>query len=323
MPELNDSEPVGLYRLGDLRRFYACTYALCACIARLEDMEDRKFEGEHLMGSWVYAQPLENLVDWLSRSSRIPHDSVRAIITDLSLDASRSHCTLIATPFIPTHCGQTMFAPRLFSDAHPQRMILSALTTGSGRRSYDRVSIKIEKWWLSRIFSQLQTHRSCAFKEPKLKFHTGLKTPDFLILDPRRRTAHVVEFKNYAPATDVRAVCSRVKEFESGLVQLQNYVHEVTSARAIVKASIGISITGFTVSGVILLRHPMPLPIQPPQGIEIVDWQTVQENLERFGMDFADAVAKSRTAYLDNHEFASQDFQVGQWKYRRVLKVRS
>lgn len=323
LPELQDLESIGKYTVGDLRRFHTCLRALCSCISRLEEEEDQAHGPVNKMGSWIFAQHYTDAIKWFHRGTGLSPLIIAPIIADLSIDASRTHCSILSSPFIPTRCGKIIFSPRLFEMAHPHRMILSALTTGSGRHSYDAISGKVEQWWIKKVESLFREWGMQVYTSPKFRFPEGMKNPDLLIVDESLQKAYVIEFKNHTPPLDIRTVCNRISDFNNGLVQIRGYVEGIAKHRAIVAKYTGRPVEGFSICGLLLFRHPVTLPISLPSDILICDWATLENyfrnNRSSIAASFLDSLSLSQTEVL---EFTEHTIRVQRWKYRRILPVR-
>jgi hypothetical protein len=224
-PELADSCQFGQYRLSDLRHFYAHLFCLCECIRILEDRIDSQFGQENPMGTWTFQALRPAFLAYLQDLTGLPDAVLDSILGDMTLNPQRFHCSITVTPFIRSRTDRLFLLPRLFTFLSPQRTVASALTSGTGRASYDRISTTLEQHHLATIGQVL---RNCGFtvhQERIIRTPSGDKLqPDFLVTDRNTPDLLVIDFKNALAATAVLEVTNRLKEYRKGIKQVEAYL---------------------------------------------------------------------------------------------------
>ena len=158
----------------------------------------------------------------------------------------------------------------------------------------------------------------------KLSFPGRPQSPDLLVLDNRDATLFVIEFKNYIPPLDVGTVCNRVEEARKGISQAQRYMALIHTNPAVVERAIQQTLSGWSIKGVLLTRHPMPLPIDPPDDVSVVDWPFLRRVLENdSSVRFSNAISRAVPQNAEPLEFGEDEIHVRRWTYRRVLPPRT
>jgi hypothetical protein len=99
------------------------------------------------------------------------------------------------------------------------------LTSGSGRRAYDRIAKELEQFHLTRVcrlFARCGLH---ILGEKSFVTPDGEKlTPDIVVGDRQTCELVIVDFKNSLAATAVAEVTNRLREYNKGIAQLERYV---------------------------------------------------------------------------------------------------
>jgi hypothetical protein len=278
-PELEDSCQLGHYRLSDLRCFYAHLFSLCECVRILEDRIDTQLGQENPMGTWTFQDDYPAFLAYLADLSGLPVTVLDSILCDMTLNAQRFHCSITVTPFIRSRTNRLFLLPRLFAFLSPQRTVASALISGTGRASYDRISTTLEKFHLVEIGQVLRDCGFTAYQERTFRTPLGDKLqPDFLVMDGKTSDLLVIDFKNALAATAVLEVTNRLKEYRKGIKQVEGYLDAFTRYPELLQ-SLASSQQQLRVFGLLLFRVPMPLPIPKGSRVAAENWHSLRHRL--------------------------------------------
>jgi hypothetical protein len=321
-PELEDSCQLGRYRLSDLRHFYAHLFCLCECIRILEDRMDSQFGPENPMGTWTLQSPRRTFLAYLEDLTGLPSTVLDPILNDMTLNTQRFHCSITVTPFIHSRSDTLFLMPRLFAVLSPLRTVASALTSGTGRASYDRISKILEQHHLTEIDQLL---RDCGFtvhRERTIRTPAGDKLkPDFLVTDGMTPDLLVIDFKNALAATAVLEVTNRLKEYRKGIKQVEGYLDAFVQYPELLRPFTNAGQHPPRLSGLLLFRVPMPLPILKGSRVAVENWHSLRHRLASTMPTRVAGVHPGSTnpGSFGNAVYQRQELQVGNWTYRRSV----
>jgi len=192
-PELPGEIELGQYNLSELRTFHAAVHSICECIVTLENEVDKQVGPDNRMGSWVLQAPRNIFLNWLRELSGLHPSKVGPLLGDLTFNPKRFHAAITATPFVSSRSGTIFLAPRLFYSVNPHQMFATAMTSGTGRKSYDKISQMLEQFHLDRIEVALRAAGLSVWREPCLRLGSSVSTPDFVLMDASSNQVLIVD----------------------------------------------------------------------------------------------------------------------------------
>jgi hypothetical protein len=274
------------------------------------------------MGTWTFQAPHSAFLAYLEELSGLTGTVLNAILNDMTLNAQRFHCSITVTPFIRTRTDTVFLLPHLFAFLSPQRTVASALTSGTGRASYDRISTTLEQYHLAKIGQVL---RDCGFtvhQERTIKTPAGDKLkPDFLVSDGKTLDLLVIDFKNALAATAVLEVTNRLKEYRKGIKQIEGYLDAFARYPELLRPFADPSQGSLRLSGLLLFRMPMPLPVPRGNHVAAENWHSLQDRLvSTKPTRVADVVPRpTKPESLGSAVHQPREILVGDWTYRRSV----
>jgi hypothetical protein len=243
------------------------------------------------------------------------------ILADMTLNAQRFHCSITITPFVTSRTGTLFLLPHLFAFLSPHRTVASALTSGTGRATYDRISNSLERYHLAEIGHAL---RDCGFTvqtERTIMTPSGDKfQPDFLVTDGRSQEVLVVDFKNSLAATAVLEVTNRLKEYRKGIKQVETYLDTFAQYPDLLRPYADFDQP--RVFGLLLFRVPMPLPIRKGSRVMAENWHSLRHRLASCKPNRVGELLPQPNAldkYAANVAHATHEINLGEWTYRRPI----
>jgi hypothetical protein len=133
-------------------------------------------------------------------------------------------------------------------------------------------------------------------------------------------TTLVVDFKNHTVPTTISAVCNRAKDLAKDLGQVADYVSAISSDPNTVQRCTGVSMTGFSIKGVVLLLDPIPVPIPPHHDVLVCNWRSISASMDSdVGASFLESVVATSPTADPAYEITQQKTRVRGWTYKRFV----
>jgi hypothetical protein len=324
-PELPSDCSLGEYSVQDLRLFYSALYTTCLCVTTVEDEVDRHLGPEARFCTWVMQLPQSQMMGWLVEATGLSREVVKTILADMTFNPSRFYASITATPFVRSRRGTVFLLPRLFAALSPQRTFATALTSGSGRRAYDRIAETLQRHHLASIAQYLRQRGLTVFCEKTVILpDSGRITPDFIITDPSTPNVVVADFKNALAATAVDEVVNRVREYTKGVKQVERYLDCFRRYPQLVAPFYSPARPPPQLHGLVLFRVPMPLPVEGYPSIRVDNWFSVRHRLDTISaLVAASLLPPARIdAIPERVTFEFRPILVGKWTYQRsVMRI--
>jgi hypothetical protein len=319
-PELPSDRCLGEYNLGDLRQFFASLYTICECVRTLEDEVDQRVGDINRMGTWTFQGPRPRMVAWLTEASAVGRRQVDAITRDMTLNPNRFHCSISTTPFVQTTDGSLYLLPRLFACLDPERSFASALTVGTGRNVYDRISTELERHALLEIDAFLSSRGLRIWRERRFVGRDGeVIKPDFVIADGATNEVIVADFKNALAATAVAEVMNRIKVQREAITQLEHYLEVFQQCPRLLDDILPLGCVDPAICGLVIFRVPTPLPVRRHDQIWIDDWFSVRTRLRASHRLSLRELLPPESDERMELRHTVETVAVGEWTYRRAV----
>ncbi len=320
-PELDEDYRLSSYSIRELRIFYAVVYVTCELMRIVEDEIDRRTENTNWMGSATFQSPRAEFLDWLVQITGLDGGTADSVLRDMTLNSDRFHCSVTATPFVASRSNTIFLLPRLFSVLSPQRMLSTALTSGSGRGAYDRVSKALEQYHIDQLHNSLRGHGFRVARERPFVGSNGERlTPDFIVADASTNEIVVVDYKNSLGATGSLAVANRLKEYRKGVEQVLKYITVFTAQPPLLVEALGLRERPSLLHGLLVFRVPMPLPLSKGDSVLVDDWFTLRRRLEGTPNPSIRTLLPPDGSTLSmDLETTVQEIRVKSWQYRRTV----
>ncbi len=324
-PEIDGEEVLGGYSLREFQRFFAALFLHCEYMTWVEDRADYLLGDEHELGTLLLSLDKDSMIEWLAGISKVRRRAVKAIVDDLTFDASSLHASLMNQPFVKSSQGNLYLLPRLFARIDPLRLLSGALNKSkSGRKAYGRIIESVSNTVLEQICSSFDIGRFRVWKEETFVDRSGKKhTPDLIVLDKDNGELLIAEYKHSIVPFGPSEVIYRVEEFEKALEQVHGYVEGLSNSSWMSSLPAPVS----TIFALLIYRFPMPIPVPSGLSIGIVNWSTLSKQMQpRFSGSLSELYSWSRTRPDLNSQLRSLrtehfDIQVSDWKYRRTIIV--
>jgi hypothetical protein len=296
LPELPGTTSLVDCTLGELRRVLAALHVHSLYPTKLEDVADDHQETRGQIASYLHSRPFDDLVAWLANLAGVRVDSTKAIVSVLTFDPIHPHVTPAEQPFVRAKNGQLFVLPRMLLMLDLPRMYAGAINkTKAGHGAYERVVNDIENAGVATIAADMcKAVKSAAQVVEKATFRlpTGAEiTPDLIVTSDERAEVLVIDVKHALPPLGPLDVRHDVKEATAWKKRMAEYVSAIDQHPEILSPRLPWNPRGkVSVVGLILLRWPVPIPIDFVYPIHAVDWLSLREHLLQSGVASAHAL---------------------------------
>lgn len=321
LSELSPQTDLGGYTLKEFREFVCRLYANCFWVTSLENRFDQKFGNENAIDSLVIGLPRNDIIIWLSEITGTRKEIVERILLDLTFDHMRFDASLLNQPFIATSTGLIYLLPRLFASISFERMLSGAMNKGKKKEVYSSMINAIEKGILRQIETLLDDNYHVLI-EPTFKNEQGkIITPDILFFDGT--TLLVCDYKHFLNPFSPAEVITKMQEIEKGVKQVEKYRIFLEESRELLTQKFGEIVKDIPISGLLLFRWPMPIPIKnnPSIGmIDLISLKSVLKEVENLSIVELLQWIRTRPDLLRRSDDISEkiiESKVGGWSFTR------
>ena len=316
--------------LSDVRHLLAFLYTFCCyrmwTTDRFEDLTANRGE--------FRSQPLEattdTFVSWTAERSGVSIEATRAFVELLSLDAGNFHAKVGNQPIVRSRSGVVFLLPRLLMQLNFPRMLAGAINKGSREQVYSRLIGNFEQTNLDVIEAVLRHKTPFEIAREKGLRRPGEDplTPDFLIFEPVANRLLIVDYKHVLVPYSMADVDNKLDDFE----EWRGKMPPVLRLGRTNPAAIAPHLASFlpsnppTVTGMILTRWPLPLPMNLEPDLCITDWASLNRHLEGSQVSQIDGLVEWAKTRPDvqaptSFQYRPMDVTVGEWTYRRMILV--
>lgn len=269
LPELDNSENLHGFTLGDLRIFWACLFLKCYLIANLESYVDETIGSENDLGSVMLQGHSIEFSEYLGEYFKMDSITVLRIIDCLTFDESSHKSTLSNSPFIKTKCGAISILCRRVVKIDPYIMISSSLAKRSRKSIYEALVHKIEKINVTNVGTQFQNIGFTVIIEGIFKSKENVKIcPDLIVYDQYNHQILIVDYKHAIPPIGAGEVGNRIRDLEKWKDQIRRYLTFFSKNEDIIKSKLKCTKIS-QVYGMLLFRWGMPIPVVTETDIAI------------------------------------------------------
>lgn len=326
-PEIAPHTDLGGFTLADFRSVFAFLYTFCLYRTWLEDFSALGNFG--LPRTEPLQAETQKFVPWLAEESEVSPQSANDIVELLTLDNSNFHAKVSNQPLIRSTYRTHFLVPRLIIGIDPSRMLAGAINKSSHQGIYDGLAETFEQTNLDEIECRLRKVAGFEVAREKSLSYEGVKiSPDFFIFDVARNSLLIVDFKHVLAPYSTADVHHKLKDFEEWRPKMRDYISFAKSHLSLLTPHLPSlsSANPPSVTGMILTRWPLPIPIQLDEDMEIGDWASLKGWLDQNNITSVEELqlwAKDRpdVAAPKNFRYEPKDFQVGDWTYRRMLII--
>ena len=209
-------------------------------------------------------------------------------------------------------------------------MLAGAINKGRREQVYSRLIEHFEQRNLDVIEAALRcrTPFQVAREKPLGRPGEDPLTPDFLVYEPSANRLLIVDYKHVLVPYSMADVDNKLDDFEEWRRQMRQYCDLVKTIPAAVAPHLASSSPSNppSVTGMILTRWPLPLPMKLEPDLCITDWASLNRHLEGGQVHQIDGLVEWAKTRPDvqaptSSRYKPQDIKVGEWTYRRMILV--
>jgi len=315
---------LGAYTFEDFCRVYAAIFIHSWCINEFENDYARTHGKENDWGSAPFVMPMVDASNWFAAASDIPVERVRAILNQLTFNASSIHSSFAFQPLIQTREGTLAFSPGGFCRGDPYRMLAGSLNVGERRRYYETLVGPLEQSRVDQIAASFKSRGFIALPRQTLTGADGSGTPDLLVYSPKDGEVLVVEYKHSISPPEPAMVANRLREVDGWVTKLITYRRLLLEDKML-KENTGICASVERTHLLLLYGFPMLIPVGKIDEVAMGDWVSLAElvtQAKSFSLSGLWHWAKRRpdVAHLTRAAtYAEQRIPVGDWTYIRSV----
>lgn len=283
LPELDGGTSLKACTVDELRRVLATLYVHSLFVTKLEDVSDDQPVCGVVLRPCVMARQRDQMINWLAALSRVPAKSAEAILSVLTFDPTHPHVTLAQQPFVNSADGQLFYLPRMLLLLDLPCMYIGALNKDrQGNTVYAERINEVEAAGVKAIGEEiraavpntLQMATKFSFRLPD----GGKIVPDMVLVSEADHTVLVVDVKYATPPFGPADVHYDMKEMEKWKNRVLEYVTTFETNPSVLTQTFQWECQGTpAVFGLILLRWPLPIPVEFPDSVSAVDWPSLSE----------------------------------------------
>lgn len=326
-PEIASNTDLGGFTLAEFRSVFALLYTICMYRTWLEELSAELNFG--LPHKGLLHLETQSFVSWIADQAEVSAQSVNEIVELLTLDTSNFHAKVSNQPLIRSINGRHFIVPCLLIRTDPSRMLAGAINKGSHKSIYDRLAVTFEQSNLDEIECRLRKVAGFEIARERMLSYEGESiSPDFFIFDVGRNKLLIVDFKYVLAPYSTADVHHKLKDFEEWKPKMGDYISFAKSHLGLLTPHLP-SLTLAnppSVTGLILTRWPLPIPIQLDEDMRIGDWASLKRWLNQNNITTVEELQMWATNRPDvtappNFRYEPKDVQVGDWTYRRMTIV--
>lgn len=320
-PELGPETSLDGFTLGDFRRVFAGLVVNCAFLAWLEDVEDSAKGAVHTRPSRVVALPHDRMVEWLAEVGGTPAAASREILGALTLDTSRWLPSMAYQAFVRSKAGRVYLLPRFIVYSDAARTLSQSLNTGGRQKVFESLGGRITDKQLERIAEAFAGRGLDVLADRPLRYGGREIRPDLIIYDRACDYLLVADYKSMINPIGPGQAISNMKNIRDYVVKVRKYVRLVMSDLSVLRARFPSLSEAPSVSGLLLIRDPTPLPLDPDPLVAMANWFSLSKFLSGEGyVDLPGLVAwvtGRPDLAIRPGSYRLEDFRVsvGQWNY--------
>ncbi len=336
LPEVNAATSLKGCTVEELRRVLATLYVHSVFVTKLEDASDDEPVCGFVLDPHVVARQRNEMIHWLAILSGVREDSVEAILAVLTFDPTHPHVTLAQQPFVSSPDGQLFYLPRMLLLLDLPRIYIGALNKDmQGRAAYAKLINEVEAAEVKSIAREIRAAVSNTLQmatKSSFRLPDGRKiTPDLVLFSEADQTVLVVDVKHATPPFGPADVSHDMEEMEKWKKRVLEYVSSFRSNPSVLARRFQWRFQRRpAVFGLILLRWPLPIPVDfpdptcAPDPICAVDWPSLREYLQQgcfTSIRDVMAWAYNRPDVPDPKGLTptTKELQVGEWTFRYVV----
>lgn len=327
LPELDPATTLMECTVGELRRVLATLYVHSLFMTTLENVSDDWPVHGYPLAPIIMRCGQGEMINWLEALSGVARKSVKAILSVLTFDRTHPHVTLAQQPFVSSSDEQLFYVPRMLQLLDLPHMYIGALNKERhGRRVYanminmmERVGVKvIANEIANAVGNTIQIATNSTFRLPN-----GREiTPDMVLVSETEKTVLVVDVKYATPPfgpADVHHDMQAMAEWKDRVLE---YVTTFRQNPRVLAQRFQWKRQGTPiVFGLILLRWPLPIPVEFPDSMCAVDWPSLCEYFRQGSFAslrdmMAWACKRPDITAPKALTWKAKDVRVGKWKYR-------
>ncbi|WP_460185702.1 DUF2934 domain-containing protein [Thermopirellula anaerolimosa] len=289
LPELNAATNLKGCTVGELRRVLATLYVHSLFVTKLEDVSDDQPVHGVVLRPCVVARQRDQVINWLVELSGVARQSVDAILSVLTFDPTHPHVTLAQQPFVNSVDGQVFFLPRMLLLLDLPRMYIGALNKDrQGRAVYAGTINHVEAAGVESMAREIRAAVPNTFQiatKSSFRLSDGREfTPDIVLVSEAHQTVLVVDVKYATPPFGPADVHNDMKEMEKWKSRVLDYVNSFQTNPSVLAQKFQWERQGMpAVFGLILLRWPLPIPVDFADSMCAVDWPSLGEYFRQGG----------------------------------------
>jgi len=216
LPELNDSDQLGNFSAGDLRRVLAAFHISSLFCTKFEDDSDQRTKNHNGILTHVLSWRICKLIDWLHEITSVDQCKLKSMLPIFIFDGEPERVTVAHKPLILGADNRVFLSPRIFLMLPLSEMVVGALNLNTdGKGSYDSISNSIEKGVVRKLTdeihrefpqgSQIVSERTFTLSNDRTI------TPDILLLSADQSELLVIDVKNATPPFGVGDIANDLK----------------------------------------------------------------------------------------------------------------
>lgn len=326
LPELSPTTMLVGCTVADVRRVLASLYVYSLFVTKLEDYADDQPGLDVRLPSRVVARATSEMTDWLTRLSGVERTSVEAIVSVLTFDPEHPHVTLAQQPFVGAREGRLFFLPRMLLLLDLPRMYVGAINrTKSGKTVYSHVIEDIEDKGVRILAQEMRSVLPPSFQIVEKRTFTPPAgtpiTPDMVVLSGDHEIL-VIDVKHATPPFGPLDVRYDIVEAEKWKTRMSEYVIAFQQHSGVLLQHFKCTAKpARAVFGLILLRWPLPIPVEFEEPLCAVDWPSLSEYLRHKGASPLPELIGWARRRPDlpmpvSLEWKQRQVRVGEWTYR-------
>src|SRR5258706_990936 len=326
--ELAPETSLNGFQLDDFSRVFAGLVVNCAFLAWTEDHEDQVRGPNRRRGTRIIGLSHERMVKWLQEISGVEAEASQGILTELTLDTTRSLPSLAYQPFVKSKGGRTYLLPRSIFYSDAPRTLSQSLNTGNRRRIFESLGQQMTDVQQSGIATAFTNRGLDVLLDKPLRYGSKEIRPDLVIYDRACDYLLIADYKNMINPLGPGQAISQMINIRSYVKRIQEYLDVVQANLDIVRDRIPGLSENPTVSGLLLFRDPTPLPLDRDTRVVMANWFSLQrflsgveyENLPRlieWATDRPDLAIGQ-----DSYKLEDSRILVGAWQYVREKMIR-
>lgn len=326
LPEVDNSQLLGGYTLGDLRTLFCGILIHATLIVFAEDEVDRQTNFSNDSGSNPICLSKKNAGLLLHAWSGLSTEAITAIVDDFTFDIKNFHSTLTNQPFVKNKNGILIFLPRFFIHTEFNRMVAGALNKSSKKGYYDKIINIIEKKNLDTLHDFFINNNLVSIKEPALKKNSQLITPDFILVDEVNKSLFVIDYKHYLIPLNANETIFKLAEIKKAIKRVCDYKSLIVAHPEIINVYYTKFDTTYTVTPLLLCKWPIPVPISTNEELYVLTINQfedlivnktglLRDKIENFYLNLFNNLDKRAS----NLKIIKDAIKVDEWTYVRSI----